>query len=164
MKNIEKVEFVFENCESFEIDAKYFGQFHVENIYSAINRIACNSIAKMQIANTIAFEIFSEGNIPYSPFGGQEQQNKFDRISAFSDITSIVLIYEDGSTEQYYVNYDDGGNYGLGVENKNQKSYISTANNLYLIIQKDTDIFQFFNKEEIDDKEYIDSFKGMILE
>jgi hypothetical protein len=40
MKHIKSIEFVLENCESFNIDANYFGTFLIDDIYYSIQRIA----------------------------------------------------------------------------------------------------------------------------
>ena len=165
MKNVKSIEFVFENCECLEIEAKYFGVVYLENIQTSIVRIACNSIAKMQTIHSAVFEIFSEANIEYAPFGSQsDKMVKFDRLVAWDDITQIIMHYEDNQEEVYYVDYDDNGNDGLGAPNKNQKSCISALGNLYLVIEKDKNIGDYFDKDEIDNEEEIDDMKSMILD
>lgn len=165
MRNVKSIEFVFENCECLEIESKYFGGVHLEDIRTSIARIACNSIAKMQTVHIAVFEIFSEANTEYAPFGNQSDKLlKFDRIAALDDITQIIVHYEDNQEEVYYVDYDDDGNDGLGAPNKNQKSCISALGNLYLVIEKDKNIGDYFDKDEIDNEEEIDDIKSMILD
>lgn len=164
MNRVKKVEFIFENCESFEIESKYFGGFQVSDITTSVFRIACNSISKMTTAHTIAFEIFSEGNDQYNPFGNSENTRKFDRIEAWRDITSIVLFYDDGTHESYYVDYDEEVEGALGAENLNQHTYLSALGNLYIVIAKGKDVFDFFDKEEIESEESINFSKTMISE
>ena len=163
MDNITKVEFVFENCESFEIEEKHFGSFQISNIETSIYRIACNAISKMTTAHTIALEIFSEANIEYNPFGSLEANKKFDRITSWRDITSIILYYDDGKEESYYVDYIDEHEGALGTENVNQKSYISSLGNLYLVIASDKNIADFFDTDEIECKDSLDFSKTMIM-
>ena len=106
MRNVKSIEFVFENCECLEIEAKYFGGVHLEDIRTSIARIACNSIAKMQTVHSAVFEIFSEGNTEYAPFCNQsDKMVKFDRLAAWDDITQIIVHYEDNQEE---VPYRDG--------------------------------------------------------
>ena len=151
MRNVKSIEFVFENCECLEIEAKYFGGVHLEDIKTSIARIACNSIAKMQTVHSAVFEIFSEANTEYAPFGNQsDKMVKFDRIAAWDDITQIIVHYEDDQEEVYYVDYDDDGNDGLGAPNKNQKSCISALGNLYLVIEKDKNIGDYFDEKEME--------------
>lgn len=164
MKHVKLVEFVFENCESFEIESKYFGGFQMDNITTSIARIACNSISKMQTVHTVVFEIFGEANVQYSAFGGAEKEYKLHRISEWNDITQLTLHYDDGTKENFFVDYDDGGNDGLGAENKNQKSYISAPGNLYLVIEKDKDVFDYFDKDEVNNEESVESIRRMIMD
>ena len=89
---------------------------------------------------------------------------KFDRIVAWDDITQIIVHYEDNQEEVYYVDYDDDGNDGLGAPNKNQKSFISALGNLYLVIEKDKNISDYFDEEAIDNEEEVDIMKSMILD
>lgn len=56
------IEFVFENCDSIKIEGKYIGDFLVDNLETSIKRIACNSIDKIDVANTIAIEIHKDAN------------------------------------------------------------------------------------------------------
>lgn len=165
MRNVKIIEFVFENCECLEIEAKYFGGVHLDDIRTSIARIACNSIAKMQTVHSAVFEIFSEANTEYAPFGSQsDKMVKFDRLVAWDDITQIIVHYEDNQEEVYYVDYDDDGNDGLGAPNKNQKSCISALGNLYLVIEKDKNIGDYFDENDIDNEEEVDAMKSMILD
>jgi hypothetical protein len=162
MKHVRSIEFVFENCEYFEIESKYFGGVQFEDIRCSIARIACNSISKLYTVYSVVLEIFASANIDYSPFGStSETQKKFDRIMNWNDITSFIIKYDDNSEEDYYVDYDDK-NDSLGAENKNQKVYLSKQGNLYIVIEKNKDVLDFFDKEEIDDKEVVDAFERMI--
>lgn len=164
MKDVKCIEFVFENCESFEIEAKYFGGVQFEEIKTSIARIACNSIVKFQTAYSVVLEIFKEANIDYKPFGSLEQQKMFDRITGWNDITQFIIHYTDNTEEAYFVDYDDGDDDSLGAPNKNQKTYISVPGNLYIVIEKDKELFDFFVKEEIDNSECIDCMKSMIID
>lgn len=163
MKSIKSIEFIFENCEHFQIDSQYFGTFSIDNIKTSINRIACNMIAKTETACCIAVEIFAEANQEYFPFDLDEPAMKFDRILKYNDITSIVLHYENNNTDTYYVDYDDVEEGVLGTENKNQHSILSSLGNLYLVVANDKDIYDFFDKREMDDVESVEFSKKMIM-
>lgn len=157
MKSIKSIEFVFENCECFSIDAKYLGEFELSDIHQCIHRIASNCIAKMDCANTVAIEIFSEGNKEYSPFGVRDRdETLFDRFM-YHDITSIEIVYDDETSETYYVDYE-------GDEiNEYQKNYMNNFGDMYIVISKDKGIFDFFDEDEINDEEIISFAKDMIF-
>jgi len=159
------IEFTFENCECFSIDAKYFGEFHITDFQTFIDRCAINYINKFTIANTIAFEIFSEADNTYYPFEDEEiATTKFNRLKEHMDIVGIRLTYNDNTTEDFDVNYNEGTEEEIGSPNINQHVYISSLGNLYLTIVKDKNIEDFFDKELINDKSSIDHFKSMILD
>ena len=56
------IEFVFENCDSIKIEGKYIGDFLVDDLKTSMQRIACNSIEKIDTANTVAIEIHKDAN------------------------------------------------------------------------------------------------------
>ena len=158
MKDVKSIEFVFENCDNFEIEAKHFASFQLEEIKSSVFRVACNAISKFQTAYSVVMEIFSDANVDYSEFGQFENKKKFDRILAFDDITYINLKYSDDTEESFFVDYN-------GEEtNENQKSYLSSLGHLYIVIENGKDIWDFFDKEEIENKDHMDNFRNMIID
>lgn len=159
MKHIESIEFVLENCEGFSIDASYFGAFLIDDIHYSIQRIASNSIVKMAIADTIVIELFSEGDREYRPFGALEKTTIFERLQKYNDITQIIVHYEDQTEETYFANWAEGDDF----ENKNQNVCKSDLGNLYIVISEEKDFSTFFDTEYMNDKDYIDFAKGMII-
>lgn len=159
MKHIESIEFVFENCECFSIDANYFGEFLIDDIHYSIQRIASNSIFKMAIADTIVIELFSEGDREYHPFGALETTTIFERLQKYNDITQVIIHYEDQTEETYFVNWAEGDEF----ENKNQSICKSDLGNFYIVISEEKDFSTFFDTEYMNDKDYIDFAKEMII-
>lgn len=159
MKSVKSVEFVFENCECFSIDAKYFGTLKLSDFHLCIQRIAANAIVKMNCVGTVAMEIFSDGNKKYSPFGFEDKTDKcFDRLSKYNDITSIIIVYDDDTTEEYYVDYK-------GDEiNEYQTNYMNKFGDFYIVISKDKNIFDFFDEDEINDEDIVSIYKDFILD
>lgn len=159
MKHIESIEFIFENCEDFSIDANYFGKFLIDDIHYSIQRIACNCIIKTTIADTIAIELFSEGDREYRPFRGLEKATIFERLQKYNDVTQIIVHYEDQTEEAYFTNWAEGDDF----ENKNQSVCKSDLGNLYIAISEEKDFSAFFNTEYMNDKDYINFAKEMII-
>ena len=163
MKDIKSIEFVFENCEVFSIDACFFSDFSIENTEVRVNRIACNSISRYTVANTIAFCLFKEANRTYHIFDIEDEKTTyFDRLKV-GDITCINLTYEDDETESFYIDYKEE-NDALGAPNLNQKVYESDLGDLYIVISEKNNIEDVFDMNEINDKEFVDFEKSMILE
>ena len=158
---IKEIMFVFENCESIIIPANVIGELVIEDFTKNICRIACNAFFKMETCHTFAMEIFKEGNVEVNPFDVEEYKTTvFERITEYNDITSIEVVYKDGTIEKYYVDYASEGTHDF-EENLNQHSYISEAGNLYIVIAENKDIPDFFDKEAINDKEAIEFTKSM---
>lgn len=164
MKNVKSVNFVLENCEVINIEAKYFGQLLLEKIRTKVYRVAMNSISRMQVVNRVAIELFSEANVPYDSFGEESKETIFDRLTNYNDIAQIELIYDDEGkdTELFIVNWIDDDQ--CGCTNKLQKSYTSKPGNLYILIGKDMKLKNFFDKEEIEDEQCMMFAKSMVLE
>ena len=133
MKTIKSVEFVFENVESFSIDAKYFGVLDIGEFERRITRVASNCIGDSMIAHKVLMEIFAEADGKYDSYG--EENMKFKRIMDWDDITHIEITYDDDTVESIAVEYDEGLNEGhLGASNVNQTSMLSYLGNLYICI------------------------------
>lgn len=165
MRDVKSIGFGFENCEYFSIDAKYFGAFQLTDFCTSIHRVASNAILKMNLVDTVVMEIFSEGNGQYKPFGvGDEVNNFFDRLQTYDDITSISVTYDDDTVEEYYVDYKEAVEDQLGSPNVYQHTYMNKFGDLYIIINKDKGIFDFFDEEEINDKDNLEFEKTMILD
>lgn len=160
------IEFVFENCDSIKIEGKYIGDFLVDNLETSIKRIACNSIDKIDVANTVVIEIHKDANKERYQFDQDHIENfkqmTFDRFKAYGDITSIQFELEEDYIEEgqvarreyydYYVDWTGDSEY----TNEAQKTYLSKEGNLYIVIADGADIEEFFDLEEIEDKDYMD--------
>lgn len=160
------IEFVFENVDSIKIEGKYIGNFLVADLETSIKRIACNSIDKIDVANTVAIEIHKDANKERYQFDQTHiedfKQMSFDRIKNCDDITSIQFELEEDYVEEgqvpcvehydYYVNWTGDSEYA----NEAQKTYLSKDGNLYIVIADGKKLDDFFDLEEIEDKEYMD--------
>lgn len=158
MMRLKDITFNFENCEMITIDGKYIGDFEVSDLTTSISRIACNAIDQIDTANTIAIEIHKNADKKYNPFGLKYYYGTiFKRLMA-DDIASIQFTLENqyndivkSTTYHYYVDWVGGSNY----YNEAQKHHLSKDGNLYLLIKNNAQIEDYFNKEEIDDSEYM---------
>ena len=160
-KCLESVEFVFENCESFEIDVKYIGRFLIDTFSRSIERVACNAVLELITANRLQMEIFSEADEPYPTFGVQEK-TKFQRLTEFSDITHLALKYSDGSEDYIGIFYDEGDDAGkLGACNVRQTQMISKLGNLYIVVDDEKKVEDVFPEEYVNDEREINFSKEM---
>lgn len=162
MRRVKSIEFTFENCEYFSIDAKYFGALELTDFNTHIQRIASNVITKMNCVGTVAMEIFSEGDSKYSCFG-DEELTKFERLKNWNDITALTVVYEDDSEETYYVNYEEEDEDQLSSPNVLQRSKTNKFGDLYIIISESKCFTDFFDDEEINNEAYMEFAKDMIF-
>lgn len=166
MKDVKSIGFGFENCEYFSIDAKYFGELELTDFRTSIQRIACNSISKMNLVYSVAIEIFSEGNGKYHPFGIEDEEATFfNRLQKYNDITTISVIYDDDTVEDYYVYYQELVEGQLGSPNIWQDVRMNRFGDLYIVITDGSKSFSsFFDNEEINNEDTIKFAKTMILD
>ena len=159
---IKYIELTLENCEVVTIDGKYIGDFLVDDISTSISRLACNWVGKVDWAGLVAIEIHKDDDEEYYFLDGRKG-TKFSRLTTLNDITHIDICLEedvgDDSAKSHLYSYAISWSDDDEEENKNQESYISDLGNLYIYInsKKSSDnkeIFDFFDKEAINDKDY----------
>lgn len=159
MKDVKKIEIIFENCEYIEFTPKDFGIFLLDDITTSISRIACNSISELKHAKTVALEIFdTKLDSTYNPFGIQDKaQTVKKRFALCDDITSIHITFVDDSKQEYYVEWGEDE-----YTNEYQKTELGKNGNLYIVIGKDKNISDFFDDYAMNDKEMAESHKKLI--
>ena len=134
MKNIEAIEFVFENCECLTVDSKYIGDLLIEGFETKVRRFGVNAIREYTSCERIDLIIYKDGNTTSESYG--DKYKVFDRILSWNDITSIYLKYEDNTEQEIFVPWDDENDCYSNVNNKAQSSFVSDEH-LYLTINKD---------------------------
>ena len=134
MKNIEAIEFVFENCECLTVDSKYIGDLLIEGFKTNVRKLGVNAIRECTSWERIDLIIYKDGNTTSESYG--DKYSVFDRILNWNDITSIYLKYEDDTEQEIFVPWDDENDYYYNVNNKAQSSFVSDEH-LYLTINKD---------------------------
>lgn len=161
MKNVVSVKVSFENCEYAVIPASCIGMFLLDSVSIVVQRVAVNAINPMNVAKVVAFELFSEAN-SQSEFNSFEKNfDLFKRISQWDDIVDLELVYDDGSSETFYVDYCSEGN-DSGEDNDYQTSYVSEQGNMYVVVGKDKVIADFFTDEYMNDEENVRFRKEML--
>ena len=88
------------------------------------------------------------------PFGIEDYKTTvFRRLTEANDITHVEVHWKDDSKyDDIWVTYNDDSH--RTFENIYQQSYLSKADNLYISISKDNDIFDIINKETVDERSY----------
>lgn len=161
MNSVKSIDIVLENCEVYTFPTEDIGYFEMSDIREEICRLACNSIEKDKTVHCLKMEIFDTHRLQEDYFDINVVADVFKRIAEHNDITQIYINYEDGTEEQYLVEYNELTE-ALGAPNKNQKSYISELGNLYVVIDKDITIEDVFNMKEINNEEAVKFDREMV--
>lgn len=163
---LKRIKFIFENCDYVEIDGKYIGNFLVDKLNTSFQRIACNAIAKIDAVDEFLIEIHKDASKGRTAFGDKV----FDRFKEWHDITSINFTLAEDACDKYghvLKTYNETYDYVITwtgnneAENDAQKSYISKDGNLYIVVSAEKDIFDYFDKDTIDDIKYMDFYFDM---
>ena len=116
MKDIKKIELVFENCDYVEIQPE---------------DIACNSISKYKVIDDMVIILTRNANKQYKPFGFiKNKEYIFDRITEWDDITSIDITYKDDTIDHITVTWTGNSDYN----NDSQHSLLTPQGNLIIVI------------------------------
>lgn len=140
---LDYLELGFETCEIARIPGKYIAEFYVGDLETTYERLGCNAIHKLESCHRFAVEIHRDANCRHG------NGTVFERIQAYPDVTSIKFSI-DGEEHQFWIDYDEESLVPP------QKSYLSKPGHLYLVIGENAEMSDFFDKENIDDPEYVD--------
>ena len=160
MVNIKAITLVLENLDSFTFEAKYIGDFAITNIHRWCGRVATNAISAITCADTFLLEIYQEAEAPLQT--GWETDagiTNFQRLMKWNDIVSVEIEDAQGNKEDIIMQWEDED--GDAASNKLQTSELSTLGNLYICIDKDKDVGDYFPNDEINDSEYMSVKKQM---
>lgn len=145
-KCVEKIDIIFENCETLTIPIERIGKFVMDDFHKSVHRTAVNAINEWEIANTIFIEIYN-----------RKRTKKLYRICNYQDITQIWLTFDDLSEKCICVDYQepDGHEDDLGAPNINQSAYVTDKGDILLTIAKNKTWHDFMNLDEKLDKDDI---------
>lgn len=158
--NIDKVELLLENCEVITIEGKHIGEFCIDNINHRIERVTCNSIQEIHIAKHFSISIHRDANIEKSmPIDGK--MKKFSRLHNCHDIVCVyVYLKQDWFKKQkvkcFYVDwYHDRNDSNTTWVNKNQKTHMNQFGDLFITVDRNRNIDDIFNLEQIEDEQHM---------
>lgn len=155
---IEKIKFYLENCESIAIEGKHIGHLNIDNITYSISRMACNAIEEMYTAHHFAISINRDANVNQDMIMlGHKIDNRtlkpFSRLVQYPDITSIFIHFKGiNEPKQFFVTWDSEDD----QNNNNQKAYVNSFGDLFIVIDKELSLEDIFPKEQIEDQDSMD--------
>lgn len=119
---------ILENCDQIYLDPKDVVFLNISNLTTNI-RVENGEVRKWYKASKLDLTLLSSANIECDRFGNKYKI--FDRLLNYPDITSIIIEYEDGSSEQIFVEWEDLT--PNGCDNKYQES-VMVGDNLLIAI------------------------------
>lgn len=119
---------ILENCDQIYLDPKDVVFLNVSNLTTNI-RVENGEVRKWYKASKLDLTLLSSANTECDRFGNKYKI--FDRLLNYPDITSIIIEYEDGSSEQIFVEWEDLT--PNGCDNKYQES-VMVGDNLLIAI------------------------------
>lgn len=153
-QEIEKIELVLENCEIITIEGKYIGDFKIENIQYSINRKALNYIAEEYSCSHFSLSAHRGGAISketrFTLGSINEERNQYNRILFNNDITSIYIHFINQKTpKQIHVKWSGDSD----INNEYQKSYINKFGDLFIVVDRNSELKDVFDLEEVEDED-----------
>ena len=139
-KSVKSIELTFENIDYIVIPAHYFLDFLLEDVKTKICRAAVNAILRFNSTDKLMFVLKKEVNEVALTFEGDiyvmqcEGATLFERISTYCDLTHIKFIYEDETSEEYSVVWEDEDN--NEYRNRFQKTTITEDGHLCVEIHR----------------------------
>ena len=119
---------ILENCDQIYLNPKDIALLNISNLTTNI-RIENGEVRKWYKASKLNLTILASANVECDRFG--DKYKVFDRLLSYPDITSIIVEYEDGSSEQIFVEWEDLT--PNGCDNKYQES-VMVGDNLLVTI------------------------------
>lgn len=144
MTKVKGIELVLENCEYIKIPTKHLANIIIEDIDISVKRIAINSIDKLQTANSIFIEIIKPETIKTLGLFDEDDEESLScskRLKQHEDITSVEVIYDDDSKEEFFVDWNWDNEY----INSYQDTQLANNGNLYVLINQKKNLKEYLD-------------------
>lgn len=104
-KTLSSIELTFENVEGATISAKDVGMLFIDNVRNTMTKHYSKKLRKMPTIDNLVLQIRDTKTKEWQSPYGIEKMALSERL-ATNDIVSIKINYEDGTSEEFDVNYD----------------------------------------------------------
>lgn len=128
---MKELQIVLENCDVIKVSWENVVNLvmcKVNKTYQYSKRIG---LLEMSVAENICLVLSKNADLPHQEFGVGEFTTNFKRLYNGRDISSIILVHNDGKEEEFYVAYDEDE---FGCFNKLQSTGIDDDGNLIIKI------------------------------
>lgn len=128
---MKELQIVLENCDVIKVSWENVVNLvmcKVNKTYQYSKRIG---LLEMSVAENICLVLSKNADLPHQEFGVGEFTTNFKRLYNGRDISSIVLVHDDGKEEEFCVAYDEDE---FECFNKLQSTGIDDEGNLIIKI------------------------------
>lgn len=137
-KGVKCIRLITENCEAIMIDRSHISYFLLDDIRRSIHSFDMSYAKTEDTAKLFAISINEKADVPYQPYNNAPEITVFERLAECANITIVEIIYLDGNTESFYVDWDEKEEY----INPYQDTVIE--NNLFIVISKEKNVDDVF--------------------
>ncbi len=142
---VKEIHLILENCEYVVVPTKHLAEVILSEIVHEITREAINSVTKSLKTKLVYLEVLKPEELKVYGFGEEfDDYTCKERINNGGDITGIQIIYQDDSSEHYWVEWNHESDY----YNNYQKVEVSKEGILHLLIHKDKTLKQYLDEIE----------------
>ena len=112
-KRVESIEITFENLDYINIPVEYFEDFYISGIRTTVERLALNAVLQRTMPDRVEIELSARIDAALSDlssdlsFTPEENLSLLKRIESRRDIAYLDLYYDDGSSDQFYLPWED---------------------------------------------------------
>ena len=138
-KRLESVEITFENLDYILVPVEYFDNFFISGIRTTVERLALNAVLQRTIPDRVEIELSARIDVALSDlssdlsFTPKENLSLLKRIESRRDIAYLDLYYDDGSSDQFYLPWEDDQD---ECQNKLLKANYCDNGNLLITIEE----------------------------
>jgi hypothetical protein len=138
-KRLESVEITFENLDYVLVPVEYFEDFYISGIRTTVERLALNVVLQRTIPDRVEIELSARIDVALSDlssdlsFTPEENLSLLKRIESRRDIAYLDLYYDDGSSDQFYLPWEDDQD---ECKNKLLKANYNDSGNLMITIEE----------------------------
>lgn len=128
---MKELQIVLENCDVINVSWENIVNLVMCKVYKTYQYSKRVGLLEMNVAENICLVLSKSADLPHQEFGVGEFTTNFKRLYDGRDISSIVLVHDDGKEEEFYVAYDEDE---FGCFNKLQSTGIDDDGNLIIKI------------------------------
>ena len=104
---MKELQIVLENCDVIKVPWENVINLVMCKVYKTYQYSKQVGLLEMSVAENICLVLSKNADLPHQEFGVGKFTTNFKRLYDCRDVSSIVLVHDDGKEEEFYVAYDE---------------------------------------------------------